>query len=172
MTLHRRFSGVTALIAVVLLLVPAMAWLQYRWVGQVSEAERERMQRTLRTAAAQFATAFDSELARVVVGLQVEGAVVRDGNWPSYAERYTTWTERTSDPRLVREVLLVDAVPDEAAGEDTGRPRPAMSIAWCGPNSSGSAGGAATCARSNRRRGRTSSSRSAARSRSISAKCR
>ena len=115
MTLHRRFSGVTALIAVVLLLVPAMAWLQYRWVGQVSEAERERMQRTLRTAAAQFATAFDSELARVVVGLQVEGAVVRDGNWPSYAERYTTWTERTSDPRLVREVLLVDAVPDEAS---------------------------------------------------------
>ena len=97
MTLHRRLSGVTALIAVVLLLVPAMAWLQYRWVGQVSEAERERMQRTLRTAAAQFATAFDSELARVVVGLQVEGAVVRDGNWPSYAERYTTWTERTSD---------------------------------------------------------------------------
>ena len=60
MTLHRRLSGVTALIAVVLLLVPAMAWLQYRWVGQVSEAERERMQRTLRTAAAQFTTAFDS----------------------------------------------------------------------------------------------------------------
>jgi signal transduction histidine kinase len=114
MTLHRRLSGVTALIAVVLLLVPAMAWLQYRWVGQVSEAERERMQRTLRTAAAQFATAFDSELARVVVGLQVEGAVVRDGNWPSYAERYTTWTERTSDPKLLGEVLLVDAVPDEA----------------------------------------------------------
>ena len=81
MTLHRRFSGVTALVAVVLLLVPALAWLQYRWVGQVSEAERERMQRTLRTAAAQFATAFDSELARAVVGLQVEGAVVRDENW-------------------------------------------------------------------------------------------
>jgi signal transduction histidine kinase len=119
MTLHRRVSGVTALVAVVLLLVPALAWLQYRWVGQVSEAERERMQRTLRTAAAQFATAFDTELARSVAGLQVEGAVVRDENWASYAERYTSWTERAADARLVREILLVDALPD---GEHSGRP--------------------------------------------------
>lgn len=114
MVLHRRISGVTALVAVVLLLVPALAWLQYRWVGQVSEAERERMQRTLRTSAAQFATAFDTELSRAVVGLQVEGAVARDENWASYAQRYNTWTERT-DPRLVREVLLVDAEPERAS---------------------------------------------------------
>jgi signal transduction histidine kinase len=113
MVLHRRISGVTALVAVVLLLVPALAWLQYRWVGQVSEAERERMQRTLRTSAAQFATAFDTELSRAVVGLQVEGAVARDENWASYAQRFNTWTERT-DPRLVREVLLVDAEPEAA----------------------------------------------------------
>ena len=84
-----RISGVTALVAVVLLLVPALAWLQYRWVGQVSEAERERMQRTLRIAASQFATDFDTELSRAVVGLQVEGAIARDENWTSYAQRYT-----------------------------------------------------------------------------------
>ena len=38
MTRHRAMSRVTVLVAVVLLLVPALAWLQYRWVGQVSEA--------------------------------------------------------------------------------------------------------------------------------------
>jgi signal transduction histidine kinase len=108
--LRGRVSGVTALVAVVLLLVPSLAWLQYRWVGQVSEAERERMQRTLRTSAAQFATAFDSELSRAMAGLQVEGAVARDENWTSYAQRYTAWTERATEPRLVREVLLVDAL--------------------------------------------------------------
>ena len=95
---------------VVLLLVPALAWLQYRWVGQVSEAERERMQRTLRTAATQFATDFDTELSRAVVGLQVEGAIARDENWTAYAQRYSAWTERAADPRLLREVLLVDTV--------------------------------------------------------------
>jgi signal transduction histidine kinase len=105
-----RVSAVTALVVVVLLLVPALAWLQYRWVGQVSEAERERMQRTLRTAAGQFATDFDGELSRAVVGLQVEGSVLRDENWTSYAQRYSSWSER-ADPRLVREVLIVDAMP-------------------------------------------------------------
>ncbi|MCC7034320.1 MAG: HAMP domain-containing histidine kinase [Acidobacteria bacterium] len=105
-----RVSGVTALVVVVLLLVPALAWLQYRWVGQVSEAERERMQRTLRTSAVQFATAFDSELSRAVAGLQVEGAVARDENWTAYAQRYSAWTERALDTRLVHEVLLVDPV--------------------------------------------------------------
>ena len=115
-----RVSGVTLLVAVVLLLVPALAWLQYRWVGQVSEAERERMQRTLRTAAAQFATAFDTELSRAVIGLQIEGAVARAENWTAYAERYTNWTERTPDPRLVREVLLVDAA--TSRGREATRP--------------------------------------------------
>jgi hypothetical protein len=108
-------SGLTALVALVLLLVPALAWLQYRWVGQVSEAERERMQRTLRTSAAQFATAFDGEVSRAVFGLQLEGAVMRDENWNSYAERYTNWAERAADVRLVREVLLVDAAPGRHA---------------------------------------------------------
>ncbi|MEZ5285057.1 MAG: hypothetical protein R2712_09665 [Vicinamibacterales bacterium] len=83
-----RVPAVTALAVVVLLLVPTLAWLQYQWVGQVSEAEHDRMQRTLRTSALQFATAFDTELSRAVVGLQLEGTVLRDENWVSYAQRY------------------------------------------------------------------------------------
>ena len=106
-----RVSGVTALVAVVLLLVPALAWLQYRWVGQVSEAERERMQRTLRTSASQFATAFDGELSRAVVGLQLEGSTLRAEDWTAYAQRYTNWLERGADERLLRDVMLVDVLP-------------------------------------------------------------
>ena len=61
---RRRVSAVTILVAIVMLLVPALAWMQYQWLGQLSTAERERMQRTLRTAAAQFATEFDTEMSR------------------------------------------------------------------------------------------------------------
>jgi hypothetical protein len=57
---QRRVSAVTILVGLVMLLVPALAWMQYQWLGQLSTAERERMQRTLKTAAAQFATEFDS----------------------------------------------------------------------------------------------------------------
>jgi two-component system sensor histidine kinase SenX3 len=109
-----RASAVTILVGVVMLLVPALAWMQYQWLGQLSTAERERMQRTLRTAAAQFATEFDSELSRTLVSLQVDGPAIRDQNWTAYAERYSAWVNSVSDPRLVRDVWLVDTKPGTA----------------------------------------------------------
>src|SRR5688572_33070848 len=107
-------SVVSILVGLVMLLVPALAWMQYQWLGQLSVAERERMQRTLRTAAAQFATEFDSELSRTLVSLQVDGPAIRDQNWTAYAERYSAWVNSVSDPRLVRDVWLVDTKPGTA----------------------------------------------------------
>lgn len=107
----RSVSAVTVLVGIVMLLVPSLAYMQYQWLGQLSEAERERMQRTLRTAAAQFATDVDTELSRALVSLQVDGLTVREENWVRYAQRYSAWTNGTGEPRLVRDVLLVDAVP-------------------------------------------------------------
>lgn len=107
----RSVSAVTILVGIVMLLVPALAWMQYQWLGQLSTAERERMQRTLRTAAAQFATEFDTELSRTLVSLQVDGQTLRDQNWTGYAQRYSVWATSASEPRLVRDVLLVDTLP-------------------------------------------------------------
>ena len=113
----RRVSAVSILVGLVMLLVPALAWMQYRWLGQLSEAERERMQRTLRTAAAQFANEFDSELSRTLISLQVDGQWLRDQNWGAYAQRYSTWASSASEPRLVRDVWLVDTLPGTALPE-------------------------------------------------------
>ena len=107
----RRVSAVSVLVALVMLLLPALAWMQYRWLGQLSEAERERMQRTLRTAAAQFATEFDTELSRLLISLQVDGPTIRDQNWTAYAQRYSAWSTSAAEPRIVRDVWLVDALP-------------------------------------------------------------
>jgi signal transduction histidine kinase len=107
----RRVSAVSILVAMVLLLVPALAWMQYQWLGQLSEAERERMQRTLRTAATQFANDFDTELSRTLIGLQVDGPTIRDSNWSAYAQRYSAWANGADEPRLVRDVWLVDTLP-------------------------------------------------------------
>ncbi|MSO36037.1 MAG: HAMP domain-containing histidine kinase [Acidobacteria bacterium] len=108
---RRTVSAVSVLVGLVMLLVPALAYMQYQWLGQLSTAERERMQRTLRTAAAQFATEFDTELSRALVGLQVDGATIRDENWSGYAQRHSAWTNSATEPRLVKEVLLVDTLP-------------------------------------------------------------
>ena len=53
-------------------LLAALAALQYRLLGQISAAGRERMQRTLRAGADRFAEDFDSDLARVYFGLQTD----------------------------------------------------------------------------------------------------
>ena len=51
-----------------MLLLPVMALLQYRWIGQVSDAERERRERTLKQATAQVAQDLDVELFRAFGG--------------------------------------------------------------------------------------------------------
>src|SRR6478609_8291704 len=48
-------------------LLAMLATFQYRWLGEVSEAERARMRETLQTRAADFTQAFDRELTQIYV---------------------------------------------------------------------------------------------------------
>lgn len=90
-----------------LLLLPIMALLQYRWIGQVSDAERERRERTLKTATSQVAQDLDVELFRAFAGLQVDGDTLKADDWTLYANRATAWRAVTA-PGIVRDVLLAD----------------------------------------------------------------
>src|SRR5215212_8127971 len=90
-------------------MLPVLAVLQFRWLGQLSDAERERLQRNLRATTTEITNALDLELARVIVGLQVDGLTLRDQAWDRYAERQGAWTAATADPALVGDVLLADA---------------------------------------------------------------
>jgi signal transduction histidine kinase len=92
-----------------LILLPALAVLQYRWVGQVSVAERERMQRNLRNAAIQFRDSFDAEIARAFGALQVGANTARDGFSEQYSDRYEAWIATADYPELVANVFVVDA---------------------------------------------------------------
>lgn len=105
----RRPSGLTLLTLALLVLLPALAVLQYRWVGQVSAAERDRMQRNLTVAADQFREAFDGEIARAFLSLQVGAITARDGASDRYTDRYDTWLNTTAHPRIVANIFLVDS---------------------------------------------------------------
>jgi signal transduction histidine kinase len=61
---HLRLLAIAAASLLVLLVI--LATLQYRWIGEVSEAERERMGRAAREAAAGVSFDFDSEIARLL----------------------------------------------------------------------------------------------------------
>jgi signal transduction histidine kinase len=102
------------LVGLLLILLPTLAILQYRWIGEVSAAERDRMESSLRVSADRFASDFDSELARISTAFQI-----RDGfpeNPKSVFERYQSWSESDAYPRLIRSLGLIrtnaDAAPD------------------------------------------------------------
>ena len=101
-------SGTTLVTLALLILLPTLAVLQYQWVGQLSTAARERLQRNVRIAAAQFREAFDGELIRAVLSLQVGPQTVREGVSERYSDRYNTWLNTASHPQIVSNVLVVD----------------------------------------------------------------
>ena len=105
----RKPSGSTLVTVALLILLPTLAVLQYRWVGQLSTAARERLQRNVRIAAAQFREGFDGEIVRAMLSLQVGPATAREGVSERYSDRYNTWLNTASHPQIVSNVLVVDA---------------------------------------------------------------
>lgn len=104
----RQPASLLLLATALVVLLGVLAWLQYRWLGQVSEAERERMQTTLSAGAARFTQDFDRELGRVYLSLKLDADVwgARDGE--AYAARYEEWRATTPHAQLVRDIYVVD----------------------------------------------------------------
>ncbi|MGE3276550.1 MAG: sensor histidine kinase [Vicinamibacterales bacterium] len=102
-----RVSGMTMLAGAVLALLPALAWLQYSWLDQIAAADRDRRERTLRTAATQLAQEVDAELSRAYFGLQIDGGMLASGSWEAYAQRYEQWSAAATYPGLVSSVYFV-----------------------------------------------------------------
>jgi signal transduction histidine kinase/type II secretory pathway pseudopilin PulG len=90
-------------LAVILIL---LAVLQYQWSGQVSEAERERLQKSLNSAAHQFQEEFYRELVRVCTAFQLgpEGVSLQSRN--QLAQQYRDWVRTASHPHLVSNLFL------------------------------------------------------------------
>jgi signal transduction histidine kinase len=109
----KRPTGPTLLTVVLIVLLPALAILQYRWVGQVSDGERERMQRSVRNAADQFRDTFDAEITRAAIALNVGAPTAREGESDQYSDRYNAWVATAVYPQLIASIYLVDVVQGE-----------------------------------------------------------
>lgn len=88
-------------------LIVLLATLQYKWLGQISEAERERMGATLRTNAAAFAEDFDRELNRAYLLFQLAPMGAGDSVAGQVAARYDRWQATSRFPRLIKDVYIV-----------------------------------------------------------------
>lgn len=99
MTRVARQSGValTAAVAATLILLAVLATLQYRWAGELSEAERGRLSAGARNRAEAMSREFDREITRAFSGL----AIPPEGADSRYAERYDAWRRGAAYPAMV-----------------------------------------------------------------------
>ena len=92
--------GLAAPVAL-LALVGALAYLQYQWVGQVSEAERAQLRESLDRRAREFADDFDREIGRAFQAFQFDAAF--DPATPDrFGVQYDEWLASAKFPGLVR----------------------------------------------------------------------
>lgn len=96
-------------VAVALLgLIALLATLQYKWVGRISDAERDRMRVSLNTRASGFAQDFDAELTRAYLLFQADFPD-NESRESRLAIRYDRWQATARYPRLIKEVYVAGA---------------------------------------------------------------
>ena len=114
--MRRPFRVPMAVIAGALLgLIALLATLQYRWLGQISGAERERMKATLHTRATAYAQDVDRELTRAYLLFQLDSLQPEQGAAAAVAARYDRWLATARFPRMVKGVYVI---PPRAASGD------------------------------------------------------
>ena len=115
----RRVRIPIAVVAVALFgLLVLLAILQYRWLGQISEAERSQRRATLEKGASDFAQDFDREITRAYLVFQADppGANVEASQLDSrFATRYDHWQANSRFPRLLKELYAFSQSEDGVA---------------------------------------------------------
>jgi signal transduction histidine kinase len=103
---------VAVLIALAGILV-VLAVLQYRWISQVSEADRERIQTALENSVRQLRQEFNRELLNLCLASEPRPGQADPEDWSRVAERMENWLQVSPYPGLVSQVYLWEAEQDE-----------------------------------------------------------
>jgi signal transduction histidine kinase len=90
--------------AVLVGLVGWLAALEYHWLDQVSQADREQRRAWLQQHAGEFADDVDRELARIYGFLETAGESVQLGPNPAFAKGYEAWHDTARDPQILRAI--------------------------------------------------------------------
>jgi signal transduction histidine kinase len=106
-----RVSGMFVLACVLAVLLGALAVLQYRWVGQLSKDERDRMRAHLRARADDFSDDFNRELTRAFLWLQIGPELRRDAPPEADEQRYERWFTAAQHPELVKTIYQAQMSP-------------------------------------------------------------
>ena len=83
-----------------------LAVVQYRWIGQLTESDRGRMQASLEVSVRQFRQEFNRELLGLGGAFRPDFRAVVDQNWEVYAERWEVWMQTSPYANLLSQVFV------------------------------------------------------------------
>src|SRR5262245_30234918 len=108
----RPFPVLPVAIGAVLVLLALLATLQYRWAGELSEAEQARLRSVTRSRAEALARDFDNELTAIFQRLTLSGEALRSGDFGPWTQAYEAWRRGAAWPSLVQAVYLLPSQAD------------------------------------------------------------
>jgi signal transduction histidine kinase len=109
------FSKRMWLLLALLALLPVMAFFQYQWIGQVSDAARQRAQARLENSLEHLITEFDAEITRAHMTFwQMFGESSPASPSERFAQRYQEWNRLAPYPQLIRHVYLIETAGDSS----------------------------------------------------------
>ncbi|CAN5236593.1 hypothetical protein BH20ACI1_BH20ACI1_20080 [soil metagenome] len=88
-------------------LLVLLAGLQYKWLGQISDAEREHLQSRLQDDTKRFAEDFNREIQSVYFNFQIDAEDFRNQNWNAFNKRLINWNNQTQFPELIKNFYFV-----------------------------------------------------------------
>lgn len=113
--MRREVTSAFILAGVLLTTLVVLAVLQYRWIGEVAEAERQRMQNSLQLATSRFAEEFNGEVIRALMTASA-GQTTPAIAGSNYGQLYLQWRATAAYPAMIKSVFVVD-------NADSGNPR-------------------------------------------------
>lgn len=91
------------MVSSLLILLGVLAFFQYKWVGQISESEQERLQKRLDLDAQHFADDFNRILQNTYFSFQSNGE-----NWANnFLDRYQLWQQNSPYPKLIKDFYVI-----------------------------------------------------------------
>jgi signal transduction histidine kinase len=89
-------------------LLPLLAFLQYRWLGQVSQAEHDKMLENLKRETSQFCKDFDAEVSKAYWLFTVDDSGKSAQKAEEFASSYQHWIQSSSHPGLIKSIYAVE----------------------------------------------------------------
>ena len=105
-----------AVAATLLALLGLLGTLQYRWLGEVSNAERDRLRATLRARATDFGRDFDRELTGAYLAFRADTALLSADPASALADAFARAQGESSVGGIIKSVYVFDVSGDDADG--------------------------------------------------------